>query len=180
MQEMYEYHIFYNNNSLTSKLLWSIYRCKIYGHNLLHSVRMYNSVIEPLFIDEGRVLFLVIDEGRVLFLACEDLVVQLPTEDETYDSILLSMKHGGCEGNVRVWELLLSMRTIEAMDGLSDIFSWTQSNAMCMHLIISVLEPVVKFGSTRFKEVPSLQFFHACKFYQWKFKILEGKFVQEY
>ena len=79
-------------------------------------------------------------------------------------SMLLCIKNAGSEGTVRVSEKLVSMRTTEAMVGLSAIFSWTHSSAIWMHLIISRIEPELSLnvGSMRFEVVPSLQLFQAC------------------
>ena len=73
------------------------------------------------------------------------------------------IKNAGFEGTEREKELQVSIRTTEAIVGLLATFSWTHSNPIWMHLIISLLEPTYNVGSITVKAVPSFQFFHACK-----------------
>jgi hypothetical protein len=92
------------------------------------------------------------------------------------DILLLPIRNAGFFGTERVAELLLSIRSTEAIVGLSATFSSTHSNPMWMHLSISVVEPPLKMGSTIFKDVPCLQFFHAYKIIMWANIIKENIF----
>lgn len=78
------------------------------------------------------------------------------------NSELPCTKRGGCETTGRVWEWLLSITTTEFTVSLSAWFSCTHSSAMWMHLTISLVEPSLNVGSTKFKAVPAFQFIHAC------------------
>jgi len=81
-----------------------------------------------------------LDKGIATDSDSEDSVtVELyPIEDDRSDWYVLPfIKNAGWEGICNVREELLSMRTTEAIVGLSATFSWTQSNPMWMHLIIS-------------------------------------------
>ena len=72
-------------------------------------------------------------------------------------------KNAGFEGAARVTEYLLSIIETWAIVGLRASFSWTQTNPMLMHLIISLLGPMFKVGSIMSKGVPSFNFLHDCK-----------------
>jgi len=127
----------------------------------------YNSVIETSFLDKGIATDSDSEDSVTLELCS--------IEDDRSDwYVLLFIKNAGWEGICNVREELLSMRTTEAIVGLSATFSWTQSNPMWMHLNISVAEPLLKTGSIISWAVPSLQFLHAYKIYPKWIHNIEG------
>lgn len=78
-------------------------------------------------------------------------------------SMVLCMKKAGSNGKGSVREKLLSIRTTEAMVGLSITFSWTHNNPMCILLMTSRNEPdpVFNVASIISATVPFRQLFHA-------------------
>lgn len=97
---------------------------------------------------------------------CLELVVVLevcPSNRGFSGFVLVCMKNAGSEGTASVKEKLLSMRTTEAIVGLSAMSSWTHNKPMWMHLIMSRIEsePSLNVGSIKLEAVPSLQLFHA-------------------
>ena len=72
-------------------------------------------------------------------------------------SVLLRAKNAGRSGVGRVAERLLSIRTTEAMLGLSSTSSWTHSRPIWMLWITSFLaEEFPRIGSSNANGVPSL------------------------
>ena len=144
--------------------MWNIYlnpNIQMIGwnHKTYLNYLGYNSEIETWFMDKGMFSYSDSEGWSVTFEFC-------PNEDDIFDwYVLLLIKNAGWEGICNVREELLSIRTTEAIVGLSAAFSWTHSNPMWMHLIISVVEPLLKTGSIISWAVPSLQFLHTYKIY---------------
>jgi hypothetical protein len=112
--------------------------------------RGYNSVIDTSLIDNGIDL-LVVDRSDSSSLT-------------GFCSVRLWRKYDGCrKGDGKEAEWLLSMRTMDAMVGLSAGSSCTDSTPIWRHLMTwSLEEEFSKFGSNTFKGVPSAQCFQAC------------------
>jgi hypothetical protein len=112
--------------------------------------RGYNSLIDTSLTDNG-VDLPVVDwsDSRSLNGFC---------------SVRLWRKYDSCRsGDGKEAEWLLSMRTMDAMVGLSDGSSCTDSTPIWRHLMTwSLEEEFSKFGSNTCKGVPSAQCFQAC------------------
>jgi len=112
--------------------------------------RVYNSLIDTSLTDNGVDLLIVDWSDSSLF--------------NGFCSVRLWRKYDGCRrGEGKEAEWLLSMRTMDAIVGLSVRSSCTDSTPIWRHLITwSLEEEFFKFGSNMFKGVPSAQCFQAC------------------
>lgn len=79
-----------------------------------------------------------------------------------YLFVELCKKNAGLEGMGRVREEVLNIITTVVIVGRFVTFSWTHNSPIWMHLIISILEPMVSVESMTFEIVPAIQFVHAC------------------
>ena len=103
-------------------------------------------------------------DHELLYKWLESFVLEVYSTKSGCSSILVvGMKKAGSEGTASVIVALLSMRTTEAIVGLSVRSSWTHNRPMCMHLIISCIDVEDNVGSIKVDAVPSLQLFHAWK-----------------
>lgn len=99
---------------------------------------------------------------EMLFDTFDSVTCKLRSEAEDMSDLTLlpCKKNAGFEDTGRVIKQLMSMSTMEFMVSLlSAGFSCTHNNAMCIHHIISLLEPSINLGSTIFigELEPSLQ-----------------------